>query len=433
MTSPASVPSSLPALAAALASGEHGLLDYLDHLEARFAEREPEVLAFVEEEGRFERLRREARELLARFPEPASRPALFGVPVGVKDVFRVDGFPTRAGSRLPPAEMAGEEAESVARLRQAGALILGKAVTTEFATFAPGPTRNPWDFGRTPGGSSSGSAAAVAAALAPLTLGTQTIGSIGRPASFCGVVGFKPSYERISRAGVIPVSPSLDHVGCFTADAAGAGLAASQLCAGWSPTVPSFPPVLGVPEGPYLERASEEGLARFRAACERLESRGLALRRVAAFADFAAIEARHRHLFDGEMARGHQAWFERHEALYRPKTVEIIRRGWAVTEAELEAARAGRAELRRELTALMGAEGIDLWVSPSSTGPAPLGLESTGDPTMNLPWTHAGLPAITLPMPMGHGELPMGLQLAARFGEDEALLAWAAGIERALA
>ncbi len=437
-------PSSLPTLAEALRSGELEVASYLDHLEERFAAREPEVLAFVEEDGRFARLRREAQELLARYPEPASRPALFGVPVGVKDVFHAAGFPTRAGSGLPPEELApgkgeSEEAESVARLRDAGALVLGKTVTTEFATFAPGPTRNPWHPAHTPGGSSSGSAAAVGAGLAPLALGTQTIGSIGRPASFCGVVGFKPSYERISRAGLIAVAPSLDHVGCFAADTAGACLAASVLCAGWSPVAPpAFRPVLGVPEGPYLERASADGLARFRAACERLAVHGFVLRPVAAFADFDAIEARHRHLFDGEMARGHQAWFARHEDLYREKTVEIIRRGQAVTEAELETARAGRSELRNALTALAAAEGVDLWISPSSTGPAPEGLEWTGDPVMNLPWTHAGLPAVTLPMAVatlspGGGELPMGLQLAGRFGEDENLLAWAAEVEKALA
>ncbi len=141
------------------------------------------------------------------------RPPLFGIPIGIKDIFHVNGFSTHAGSRLPPKQLMGEEAKCVSDLKKAGALILGKTVTTEFAYFEPGPTMNPHNPNHTPGGSSSGSAAAVAAGLCPLALGSQTIGSIIRPASFCGVVGYKPSYDRISRDGVIPVSPSLDHIG----------------------------------------------------------------------------------------------------------------------------------------------------------------------------------------------------------------------------
>ncbi len=172
----------------------------LDRVEALFAEREPEVRAFLPEEGRFDRLRREAAALEARWPDPERRPPLFGVLAGVKDIFHVDGFETGGGSRLPPEVLRGPEAASVTTLRAAGALILGKAVSTEFAYFAPGPTRNPWNPEHTPGGSSSGSAAAVGAGLAPLALGTQTIGSIIRPAAFCGAVGYKPSYERICAA-----------------------------------------------------------------------------------------------------------------------------------------------------------------------------------------------------------------------------------------
>ena len=206
---------SLAELLRALRSGGAALTDYLDELAEVFDRREPEVHAFLPEPGRFGRLRRQAKELEDRFPEPEERPPLFGLPVAVKDIFHADGFPTRAGSRVPPDLLAGPEAVAVTRLKEAGALILGKAVTTEFAYFGPGPTRNPHDPECTPGGSSSGSAAAVAAEMSPLALGTQTIGSISRPASYCGVVGFKPSYDRVSRAGVVPLSPALDHVGFF--------------------------------------------------------------------------------------------------------------------------------------------------------------------------------------------------------------------------
>src|SRR5687768_9417567 len=187
------VPKSLPALVRALKSGELLLLDYLAQLEARAAETDPAIEAMMPEPGRFERLQREAEALLARYPNPAERPALFGVPVGVKDILHVDGLVTRAGSKLPPEELQGPESAVVSALKQAGALILGKTVSTEFAYFGPGPTRNPHNPAHTPGGSSSGSAAAVGAGLAPLALGTQTIGSIIRPAAYCGVVGYKPS------------------------------------------------------------------------------------------------------------------------------------------------------------------------------------------------------------------------------------------------
>ncbi|MFN7961866.1 MAG: amidase [Thermoanaerobaculia bacterium] len=422
----------LPELARRLRSGELPLGTLLADCAARFAELEGEIHAFVPEPRRFERLEAEARALAERFPDPLGRPPLFGVPVGVKDIFHVDGFETRAGSELPPEALAGPEAESVTRLRSAGALILGKTVTTEFASFAPGPTRNPHRPGHTPGGSSSGSAAAVAAGLAPLTLGSQTIGSIARPASFCGVVGFKPSYDRISRAGVIPVSPFLDHVGCFTADAAGARLAASLLIADWQERPIRRWPVLGIPEGPYLARAGEEGLGLFRAACERLAGAGYEVHKVPAMADFEAIERRHHRLFDGEMARTHEAWFAHYRELYRPKTRATIERGREVSEAEMAEARRGRAALASELAELARSHGVDLWISPSSTGPAPEGLEATGDPVMNLPWTQAGFPTLTLPAGRSQLGLPMGLQLADLAGGDERLLAWGLEIEQAL-
>ncbi|MBT3755848.1 MAG: amidase, partial [Candidatus Cloacimonetes bacterium] len=174
------------------------------------------IKAFLSETNRRERLHQELKELYHNFPYPNKRPILFGIPIGVKDIFHVNGFETKAGSDLPSEILQGEESVAVSKLKQAGALIMGKTVTTEFAYFHPGATCNPHNFAHTPGGSSSGSAAAVAAGFCPLALGTQTIGSISRPASFCGVIGFKPSIGRISTAGVIPFSKSADHIGFFT-------------------------------------------------------------------------------------------------------------------------------------------------------------------------------------------------------------------------
>ncbi|HVG11187.1 MAG TPA: amidase [Thermoanaerobaculia bacterium] len=409
------------------------LHDSLDRLESRFRDREPSLQAFVPEEDRFERLRRDADALLALYPDSGSRPELFGMPIGVKDIFHVDGFPTRAGSRLSPEELRGPEAASVTRLKEAGALVLGKTVSTEFAYFAPGPTRNPHHPERTPGGSSSGSAAAVAAGLCPLALGTQTIGSLIRPAAFCGVVGFKPSYGRIPTEGVIPLAPSLDHVGTLTMDVAGAELAARVLFPDWKAEAAGRRPVLGVPESPYLARPTEEGRAHFHATCERLTSAGFEIWSMPAMPNFEEIETRHRRLVAAEAARVHEEWFRRFRGLYAAQTADLIKWGQTVSAAEMEQDLAGRGKLRDELATSMNSHGIDLWLSPAALGPAPRGLATTGDPIMNLPWTYAGMPTLGLPAGLSIEKLPLGLQVTGRFGADEELLAWGAEIEKALA
>jgi Asp-tRNA(Asn)/Glu-tRNA(Gln) amidotransferase A subunit family amidase len=345
--------------------------------------------------------------------------------VGVKDIFHLRGFPTRAGSKLPPEELAGTEGPVVRALREAGALFVGKTATTELAYFAPAPTRNPRAPGRTPGGSSSGSAAAVAAELCDLALGTQTIGSVIRPAAFCGVAGLKPGYDRLSRDGVVPLAPSYDHVGLFAPDVDGLARAAAVLLPGWRGVeAPERGVVLGIPEGPYLDRASVAGQAHFERMAERLQALGCKVVEVPALAGFDAIESRHRELTAAEAWETHRGRFERHGELFHPKTAELIRRGREVGAAEIEAARAARGLLRAELERLMDRHGLDLWISPPAPGPPPEGLASTGDPVMNLPWTQAGMPAICLPAEASP-EGPMGLQITGRFGKDEELVAWA--------
>lgn len=401
----------------------------LDQLEERFAEREAEVQAFVPEKGRFARLRREADTLLAAYPRMDGRPSLFGVPIGVKDVFHVDGFPTGAGSRLPPERLRGAEAEAVTALRKKGALILGKTASTEFAYFAPGPTRNPHHPEHTPGGSSSGSAAAVAAGLCPLTLGTQTIGSIIRPAAYCGVVGFKPSYGRTSAQGLIPLAPSLDHVGSFTIDVESAAVAAMTLCKDWFPGFSTRWPVLGIPEGPYLSHASEEGLEHFRDTCDWLSGR-YRVRSIEVMPDFDKIVARHHRLVAAEAAQVHADWFPEFRDLYAPQTAELIERGQKVTPSQLSRDKAGRKRLRNQLCDLMEERGIDLWLSPAAQGPAPHGLDSTGSPVMSIPWTQAGLPTLSIPAGKSKSGLPMGLQITGRWWDDAELIEWSKEIAR---
>jgi Asp-tRNA(Asn)/Glu-tRNA(Gln) amidotransferase A subunit family amidase len=422
----------LAATAEALRDGRLDLLAYINELCDRIEAVDPVIHAFLPEDGRRERLLAEARALQARFPEAASRPTLYGVPVGVKDVFLVDGFPTRAGSQLPTGLFVGPEADCVSLLREAGALIAGKTITTEFAFFEPGPTRNPRNLEHTPGGSSSGSAAAVAAGLCPLALGTQTNGSTIRPAAFCGIVGFKPTYGRIPSDGLILSSPSLDTVGFFTQDIAGVALVAPVLCQDWQNEEPRDLPVLGVPVGPYLEQATKEALATFETQLEQLTRAGYSVRHVPAMQDIEAIIERHNLMVAAEMARGHREWFAQYEPLYRPLTAQAIRRGQGVSEEELASYRAGRALLRSQLATLMSEAGTDLWVCPATPGPAPFGLSSTGNSNMNVPWTHVGMPAITLPAGLAANGLPLGLQLVAATMADEKLVAWAQQIAQVL-
>ncbi|MFH2202998.1 MAG: amidase [Elusimicrobiota bacterium] len=407
---------------------------HLARLAELFAELEPAIKAFLPEPKRFARLRRELAALESRYPDPAARPPLYGIPVGVKDIFHVDGFTTRAGARVPADLLQGEQARSVTLLKEAGALVLGKTVTTEFAYFATGPTRNPHNTEHTPGGSSSGSAAAVGAGLCPLALGTQTIGSIMRPAAYCGTFGFKPTSGRIPLDGVIPLSPSADHIGFFAADAAWAKLAAAALCRDWENDeriAESAPLVLGVPEGDYMERASARALRHFADACFRLKDAGAKLKTLDLLPDFAAISARHDDLVAAEAASVHREWFAGHAALYHDKTAELIRRGQTIEGARLAECRAGRGALRARLADALERHGLSAVIAPAATGPAPEGLASSGDPIMNLPWTHAGLPVAGVPSGMLDG-LPMGVQLIGGWMRDEALLRLAAKVETVL-
>ena len=422
----------LDSLVKLLSSGELALESYLSELEDAHKKLEPSLLAFIPEKNRFERLNRDAKKLQDRYPNRENRPVLFGVPIGVKDIFHVTGFETRAGSDVPPEELKGYEAGSVKRLRRAGALIMGKTVTTEFAYFAPGPSRNPHNLEHTPGGSSSGSAAAVAGKLCPIATGTQTIGSVNRPAAFCGIVGFKPTYDRVPRDGVIPLSPSLDHVGLFSQDAQSMRLAATVLCSDWREVTTLKQPVLGVIQGPYMEHASAEGLEQFWNVCGHLEGAGFRLRHVKALSHMNELVKRHFLILAAEAAQVHAYWFAKFEDRYHERTTHLIQQGKQKSIEEVTVALKSRQELRSHLSQLMTEEGIDLWISPAAPGVAPKGLHSTGDPVMNLPWTHCGFPSLTLPSGTNDQGLPYGLQLAGNWNGDEQLLFWSTQIETAL-
>ncbi|GAA2665123.1 amidase [Streptomyces lunalinharesii] len=422
--------------AAALRSGADDPLDAARRTCDRIDAVDPRIRAFVPEPGRRDRLSTAARELASAGPPgPAGRPALYGVPVGVKDIVHVDGLPTRAGSALPPEELTGPQAAVVDRLRVAGALIAGKTVTAEFAVTAPGPTRNPHNPAHTPGGSSSGSAAAVAAGMVPLAIGTQTVGSMIRPAAYCGVVGFKPTYGRIPLDGVIPNALSFDTLGCYATELAGIALAAPVLCDDWRTAdaeAPDRRPVLGVPAGPYLERADTEALTAFAAQRELLTAAGYEVREVPVMADYAQVVAELFTMNRYEVARAHTERFARHADLYRQQTTAAIQEGRSIGDAAYRAAAERRTAFRERLAADGAAAGIDLWIAPAATGPAAADLTTTGSAIMCLPWSNAGLPSLSLPAGRAANGLPLGLQLVGRSGADESLLTWAVDVERVL-
>ncbi|MQY11706.1 Glutamyl-tRNA(Gln) amidotransferase subunit A [Streptomyces sp. RB5] len=399
------------------------LCDRIDRLDR-------DIHAFVGEADRRGRLAKEAAANAARWS--GERPPLYGAAVGVKDIIRADGTKTRGGSALPAEVFDGPQAVVVDRLRAAGALVAGKTVTAEFAVLAPGKTRNPHNLAHTPGGSSSGSAAAVAAGMVPYAVGTQTVGSVIRPAAFCGVVGFKPTFGRIPVDGVIPNAASFDTLGVFARDVAGVDLLAAAVCDGWEPGAWGTP-VLGVPEGPYLGHAEPASLAAYERHAGLLRDAGYDVRRVPALTDFEDMRRDLLLVNRYELVRSHADWFPRYGDLYRPETVGAIREGQRITADEYAAAQQRRAATRRRLLDVMDSAGVDVWIAPPAPGPAPRGLATTGNSVMCLPWSDTGLPALTVPAGFAEGGLPLGLQAVAGPGRDEALVAWAYGLATAVA
>jgi len=433
-TSPWVSPARLAPLVTALVDGSLDLHTYVDDLCDRIEQVEPHVKAYVVEHGRRERLHAEAEEAVRRWPEPATRPALFGTPVAVKDIVHVDGLPTRAGSGVPPEVLAGPQAVLVDRLRAAGALVAGKSVTAEFANFTPNETRNPHDLARTPGGSSSGSAAAVAAGTAVLGTGTQTVGSVVRPAAYCGVVGWKSTHGRVPKAGVIDHSPSLDVLGMFSADGAGA-VGAARVCLGadWNEPEPLQRPLrVATPVGEYLGPVEPEARSVFERQVAALAAAGHTVREVpveALLGPWDDLLAHNQIVNRYELAQTHEQWFDRHRAGYREQTAAAIDHGRSITPERYAQARRHLEDLRARVDDRLRAAQVDLLVAPAAPGPAPLGIDSTGDPAMARPWTYAGLPAISLPGGTTSEGLPLGLQLVGPTGSDEWLLSVALEVE----
>ena len=392
---------------------------------ARIAARDEAVRAWasVDEAGARATARARDEELRAG----RTRGPLHGIPVAIKDVFHVAGMTTTCGAAPAFHVRPTEDAAAVARLRAAGAVVVGKAHTTEFAYFEPGPTRNPWNRAHTPGGSSSGSAAAVAAGMVPLALGTQTVGSVLRPAAYCGVVGFKGTYGLIPTDGVVPLAWSFDHVGVFARRVADVALALDVLAPpAQARTAPRPPRLALAPE--LLERASPEVAALIRETAARFARAGATVEEVTLPPSFAGLHAAGRAVLEVEAAAYHEELYRAHAAHYRPRTRELIAGG--LTRPAVAYARAQRARLgfRREVMPRLAA--CDALLSPTAPTPAPEGLGATGDPWFCAPWSFAGVPAISLPIGVSSLGLPHAIQLVGAADRDAEILAVAAWCER---
>lgn len=369
---------------------------------------------------------------------------LHGVPVGIKDIFDTADYKTECGSPLLKGRQPSVDCAAVARLRAAGAVIIGKTVTTEFAYFHPGATRNPHDPARTPGGSSSGSAAAVAAGMIPLAIGSQTNGSVIRPASFCGVYGVKPTHGTISRHGALILSLALDHVGVFARSLADCALILDVL-AGYdaedpdsrlsaSPAFratvadkPPTPPRLAFVRTPVWDKAEPEARAAVEALVKRL---GDAVKPVDLPGTFAAAWADQRVIMYTDMAHNFGALVERGGDASSKQLRDLVAEGSQTTALRYLAARDGAKRYRDGLTDIL--RDYDAILTPSAPGAAPKGT-ATGNPAFNTLWTLAGLPAVSLPLLKSEGGMPLGVQLVGLAGDDARLLRSANWLANSLA
>ncbi|MGE0258819.1 MAG: amidase [Alphaproteobacteria bacterium] len=394
----------------------------------RIAAREPTV-------GAWQYLDPEAALAEARRRD-ASAPSgpLHGVPIAVKDLIDTSDMPTGYGSAIYARHRPAADAACVALARAAGAVVLGKTVTTEFACFTPGKTANPRNSQHTPGGSSSGSAAAIADLMAPLAFGTQTAGSVIRPAAFCGIVGYKPSFGTIPRAGVKMLCDSLDTIGTMARDVADAAFFAGVVAG--RPELrevapPETPPRFGLYRTPMWDEAETETAAA-------LDHARTALERAGARVDDIRIPAEHQRLTEAQRAiMGFELVrslaYERllHSAELSPPLGQLLDTGLAVGAPEYDAAIAHTMAARAQLDAFFGS--CDAMLTPAAPGEAPRGLGHTGNPVFNRMWTLLGVPCVTLPAMWGDSGLPTGVQLVGRVGGDARLMAAALFAERALA
>ncbi len=428
---------------AAIRAGQLTPRDLVDQCLDQIERLEPQVQAWVLVDAQnaretADRLTLEAREGRLRGP-------LHGIPIGIKDLIDCQGWPTLAGTRLREGHVADHDAPLVARLRRAGTVILGKTVTTELASFDPGKTRNPWNLEHTPGGSSSGSAAAVAAGMCLAAVGTQTGGSITRPASFCGIPSLKPTFGRVPLAGIVPFTQHVDHPGPMATSVT--GLAAMlQALAGHEPNDPTTtnaptddyvaaptlaePPRLGLLEPFFLEHASADIRQSTLAAIAQLQAAGATVTPLRLPASFQEMHVEHRLIMAVEAAEFHGRQYREHPGKMGPEISKLLEEGLAVSGIRYAKALRHQRHFRLDMLRLLG--DVDAFVTPATVTTAPATLASTGDPRFNAPWSYTGLPVVSVPCGLAADGMPAALQIVGPWLAEARLLAWAAWCESQL-
>jgi Asp-tRNA(Asn)/Glu-tRNA(Gln) amidotransferase A subunit family amidase len=398
-------------------------LDLLEACLDRIAERELAVRAFAWFDAEAAR----AGAVAARHGP------LHGLPIGVKDVLDTADMPSEYGSPIWRGWRPGADAASVAWARQLGGVVMGKTVTTEFATRKPGPTRNPHNPKHTPGGSSSGSAAGVADYFFPLAFGTQTAGSVIRPAAFCGVVGYKPSFGLINRFGMKLMSESLDTVGVMARCVADCALFAGAVAGrdlGNPDVRPERAPRFGICRSPVWEAALPETNELLTRVASALARAGADVADRELSPECARVVEAHPVVMNSESARALGWELTNAREGISEGLRERLDFGLSRSEAEIVDAHLAFERAQRAFPACM--DGLDALVTPSASGQAPAGLEWTGDPAFNLIWTSLHVPCVTVPAGTGPDGLPLGIQIVTRFGEDRQALAWAQWVAAAL-
>ncbi len=403
--------------------GEFDAIALLDACLHRIAARDGQVRAFEYIDP--ERLQRSLRttSLLGS--------GLEGIPFGVKDLMDTFDMPTGWGSPIYKGRQAGRDAGCIASLRACGALAAGKTVTTEFACFHPGKTRNPRNLSHTPGGSSQGSAAAVADFMLPLALGTQTAASIIRPAAYCGVVGYKSSRGEFDLGGVCTVSQTLDSLGFFVRDAHDLIIVRRALMRGAEEAAPSKPARVALVRTPHWAEASEAVQAAVERAARLLANENVIVDEVTFGPDDGALTEAHKVVMAYEVARSRMFEYTHHREHLSAPMARLIESGLEMTFEQYDRAITLAREWEKRLDELL--DGVDFILSPSTTGEAPAGHESTGDPLFSRMWTLLGAPAVNLPAGRGENDLPIGIQLVGRVGFDDMLVRHAAWAHSVLA
>jgi aspartyl-tRNA(Asn)/glutamyl-tRNA(Gln) amidotransferase subunit A len=378
----------------------------------------------------------QAQALDAELKSGGDRGPLHGIPIAIKDIIDVAGLPTACGSRRWANQIANSDAEVVAKLREAGAVIMGKTVTTPYAWIDPPVTRNPWNLDRTPGGSSSGSAAAVACGMCLGAIGTQTGGSITRPASFCGVAGMKPSQILTRRDGIFPFAPTLDHVGPIARSVADIRIMFATICTSsvfldGLRTTRETAPRLGRMRGFFDGRAEAAARSKFDSAVAALKDSGVEVIDLDDPLDFERVLQDHRCVMAAEAAGTHSHWLDAEPADYPPRITELIVEGRAISALQYLRAKARKSPTGWGIMSTISENKLDALITPAALGTAP-DSSTTGDPAFNSMWSYTELPTVSFPIDLAPDGLPVAAQFTGIDSNDAALLNAAEWCEQAI-